>query len=252
MDDEDFLAAVEADNANTPEPVKVEVVEPSVETPVEQPAAEPEKVEPVLELTELAPEQTRPTEGFVPLGAVLDERDKRKAAEARLAQLEQQAAQRQPVQTPDPYEDPEGFAAYQQAQVGSAIQNITLNTSERFARKEHGAETVESAKAWALQRFASDPLYQTQVLNDGDPYERVVSDWRKEQMLSEVSDPKEFEQFKAWKQAQNALAGGQPPPPNAAPTIPSPSLASAPSAGNILTEVAATEEDIFAAGVPKR
>lgn len=252
MDDDDFLAAVEADNASA------SVEEPKVETPpvAEEPKAEPEKAEqeePPLELTELAPEQTKPTEGFVPLGAVLDERDKRKALEVELERLRSQQPQPQ-LQMPDPYEDPEGFASAQQALLDQRLQNITLNTSERFARKEHGPETVESAKGWALQRFGTDPLYRQQVLNDPDPYERVVKDWRAEQMLAEVN-PSEFEQFKAWKAAQGQLQmqpGGQPPPSTSAPTIPAPSLASAPSAGSILTEVPVSEEDIFDGAIPKR
>ena len=246
--DDDFLDGIE--ELSEPEPIKVEVVEPPVEKPVEQPVVEtPEP----LELTELAPEQTKPTEGFVPLGAVLDERDKRKAAEARIAQLEQQAAQRQPVQRPDAYDDPDGALAYERAEVSAALQNMTLNTSERFARKEHGVETVDLAKAWVLQRFAADPLYQTQILNDPDPYERVVADWRKDQLFAQVSDPKEFEQFQAWRQAQNTLQqGGQPPPTNQTASIPPRSLASAPSAGTMLTDPIQSDEEMFDEVIPKR
>lgn len=250
MEDEDFLAAVEADNEGAP------VVEETVaETPpAPEPVVEAPKPEPVLELTELAPEQTKPTEGFVPLGAVLDERDKRKAAEAELERIRAQQAQAQPVQKPDQWEDPEGYEAWQEARLSASIQNITLNTSERFARKEHGAETVDTAKSWALQRFTSDPLYRDQVLADPDPYERVVSDWRKDQVFKEVSDPSEFEQFKAWKAAQNQLAtqpGATPTPVTASP-IPPRSLAGAPSAGNMLVEPVQTDDEIFDEVIGKR
>lgn len=256
-DDEDFLAAVEADNKGVPEePVKVEVVEPeTAPEPALEPEAEPQaEAKPeTLELTELAPEQTKPTEGFVPLGAVLDEREKRRAAEAERDALRASQAQQQ-FQMPDAYEDPEGFAAAQQALLNQRLQTITLNTSERFARKEHGEETVEAAKAWALQRFASDPLYQQQILNDPDPYDRAVRDYRLSLVASEISDPTEFEQFKAWKAAQQQLQqqpGGQPPPPNQPPSIPPKSLASAPSAGTILDEPVQSDEDIFKEVIPK-
>jgi len=250
MDDEDFLDAIEADNAITPEPVKVEVVEPSVETPVVQPEATVETPAPVLELTELAPEQTKPTEGFIPIGAMMDERDKRKAAEARLAQLEQRQPA-QPIQMPDPYEDPEGYAAAQQAQVGGALYQINLRYSERLANVEHGAEAVKAAKDWGFAKCETDPYFNAKVAASEDPIGFVVAEYKRDEIASKV-DLTEFGQYQAWKAAQSTIAGGQPPPPNTAPAIPSPSLASAPSAGSILTEVAASEEDIFDGAIPKR
>lgn len=255
MEDDDFLAAVEADNTSTPVAEEPKP-EPPVEEPKPEPAPEPAPAEPKaeepLELTEVAPGTPKPDPGFVPIAVMLDARDRAKAAEA---ELERMRAQQQPqAETPDPMADPEGYASFQEERVSRALQNVTLNTSERFARKEHGQETVETAKAWALQRFAADPLYHQQILNDPDPYERVVTDWRREQVFSEVKDPKEFEQFKAWKQAQNALSaqpGGQPSAPNPAPSIPPPSLASAPSAGDILTEPIQGDREIFEEVLPK-
>lgn len=259
MDDEDFLAAVEADNTNAPaeeprpepEPAKVEAPqEPEPSAP-----AEPAPVEPAPEpAPAVAADPKQHEAGYVPLAVVLDTRDKLKAAEAELAHFRAQQAQQQ-VQMPDPYEDPEGFAQVQEARVQQAILNQTLNTSERFARKEYGVETVESAKAWALQRYAQDPFYQQQVLRDPDPYERVVTDFRREQVFAKVQDPSDFDAFLAWKAAQGQLQQQQAAPaasPNNAPSIPPRSLASAPSAGSVLSEPAIGEEEIFEAGVGKR
>lgn len=257
MDDDDFLEAVETDNkepkAEEPQ-AEPKAEEPKAEEPKEEPKTkEPPKAEEPLELTEVAVEAPKQAEpGFVPIAAMLDARDRAKAAEAEVQRL--RAAQ-QPVETPDPFEDPEGFAAHQQNELNHRLQSITLNTSERFARKEHGNETVTTAQQWALQRFEADPLYRQQILNDPDPYERVVTDWRREQVFTEVQDPKEFEQFKAWKQAQNALQtqqpGGQPPQPNPTSSIPSPSLASAPAAGDILTDPIQGDREIFEEVLPK-
>lgn len=249
MEDEDFLAAVEADNTSTP-------AEPKAETP--EKAEAPKEAEPqVAEELVLEPEQIVPPEKapvMVPIGVLHEVRDELNTVKADLSRF-QQAQQPPPeAQRPDEYEDPDGARAFDEAKVGRALQNITLNTSERFARKEYGTETVETAKKWALDRFQADPLYQQQILNDPDPYERVVTDWRREQVFAEVSDPKEFEQFKAWKEAQNALQTqpGAQPTPSQTSEIPPPSLASAPSAGSILTEPIQTEEEIFNEVVGKR
>jgi len=245
MDDEDFLAAVEADNANAEEvnteaPAAEEASKPEAEAPAPAEPAPAEQPAPAAE----------PGPIMVPLTALHETRDKVKDLEARLAKLQPQPA---PVEIPDRYEDPEGYEAYQEAVIQNRLLNITLNTSERFAKKEHGAETVEAAKAWATQRFASDPLYQQQVLADQDPYERVVTDYRRDQLFSKVSDPSEFDAFLAWK-AANATLAATPPgaaPPNPTPTIPPRSLASAPSAGGITTEVVQSDAEIFEEVIPK-
>lgn len=246
MEDEDFLAAVEADNDGAPveeatEQPQPEEVEAQPEPAPEQPPEPEQPVEP----------EAKPEPHAVPISALLDERDKRKQLEAELAEVrskQQQAQQVEASPPPDPYEDPEGFAKYQSAEVESKILNHTLNMSERFAVKEHGKDTVEAAKTWAQQRFASDPFYQQQVLSDADPYERVVSDYRRDQIVSKVSDPSEFEAFLAWKAAQSQITqqAATPAATPTSPAIPPRSLASAPSAGSILTEPEPTDEEIFA------
>lgn len=250
MEDEDFLAAVEADNsiASTEEPV-AETPPEQVEKPVE-----PETVEP-LELTEKAPEQPKPEEtGHAPIAALLDERDKRKAAEARLAQLEQAQQAQQTVQMPDPLEDPEGFAAAQEARVQSAMYQMNLRYSERLAVVEHGPEKVATAKAWAVAKCDADPHFNARVASSEDPVGLAVREYEREEIASKVT-PSEFEQFQAWKAAQSQLQQQAAPaaqPNQTSPTIPKPGLASAPSAGGILTEPAQSEQDMFDEVMPKR
>jgi hypothetical protein len=247
MDDEDFLAAVEADNANVP-----------VEEPSEAPAEETP-----LELTEEAPPapaetpaepaqpEARPEPQNVPITALLDERDKRKALETELAQFR---AQQQPQQAPDMFEDPDGYAAYQDRKVQAALYDTNLRWSERVATVEHGAETVGQAKEWGLARCDADPYFNAKVAASPDPVGFVVSEWKREQVASQVT-PEELTQFQAWKAAQAAIQN--PPPPSAAETppprtIPPRSLASAPSAGGIATEPEQSDEEMFAEVIPKR
>lgn len=256
MEDEDFLAAVEADNKGVPEePVKVEVVEPAPE-PTSEPVAEPqaEATPEPLELTELAPEQTKPTEGFVPLAAVLDERDKRKAIEAERDRLLAAQQQQQPVQMPDPYEDPEGFAAVQRQVNDQQLYQTRLYFSEQLAAVKHGEDTVKAAKDWGLQRCDSDPYFNAKVAASPDPIGYVVAEYKREEIASKVT-PDEFAQFQAWKAAQDQLTtqpGAPAPTPPQTSAIPAPSLASAPSAGNILTEPIQSDEEVFNEVLPKK
>lgn len=251
MDDDDFLAAVEADNANV-----------RVEEPKEEPAP--------LELTEEAPEEpvqaetpvepapepdAKPEPQSVPITAMLDERDKRKALEQELAQLRASQQQQQPQAVPDVFEDPDGFAAYQDQKVQQALYQQNLRWSERTATIEHGAETVNQAKEWAVARCDADPYFNAKVAASPDPIGFAVSEWKREQIASQVT-PEDLTQFQAWKAAQAQLQASAAPQGAAEPitprTPPPRSLASAPSAGNVLTEVEPTEEDIFAGAIPKR
>lgn len=258
MEDEDFLAAVEADNAGTP---VVEAPEPPVVEPkppvAEQPApAEPVPTEPatpteppVGDVTVKAPQ---PDPGFVPIAALLDARDKAKALETELNQLRAKQPQ---VQEPDPMEDPEGYAAFQRSFTQQVALNTKLDLSEDMARERHGDDLVEQAKAWAVQRFAQSPSYQAEVLAQRNPYAYVVAEYQRTEALKKIGDPSRIDAFLAWEQAQQQLQ--QQPvapaaPPNPPSAIPPRSLASAPSAGSVMDDPAQTDEEAFNEVMPKR
>lgn len=232
MDDEqdDFAAAFKPE-ATEQEPV---APEPVVEAPVVEP-------EPVAEPAPPAPEpEAKPDPQHVPITALLDERDKRKAMEQELERL--RAAQKPPEApvVPDMFDDPEGFAAYQDQKVQAVVYAQNLRFSERMAVKEHGAETFTKAKEWGLAKCDTDPHFNAKVAASDDPYELVVSEWKREQIASQFN-PDDFAQFQAWKAAQSAVQEQTKPPVTAPPR----SLASAPSAGSILTEVDPSEEEAF-------
>lgn len=280
MGDEDFLAAVEADNASAPvEGPKEPVAAP--ETPAAEPPKEPEPAdkprdehgkfkakvpeappEPQAAAVEPTPAPAPPAQpepGFVPIAAMLDARDKAKAEAERAtqaeAELQRLRAAQQPAEVPDPANDPIGYARHQQAELQNALLNQTLNFSERLARKDHGSEVVDAAQAWAKQKLASDPLYVQQIYSDADPYGRLVTDYKREQLFSQVTDPSEIDEFRAWKAAKGQLAQQQAAPAAEAPlapAIPPRSLASAPSAGDVLTQPVLSDEEAFAEAFPKR
>lgn len=252
MDDEDFLAAVEADNANLPveepkeEPAPLELTEeapPVAETPAAEPAPE------AVQVTTEAPV-------MVPIGVLHEVRDELRNVKADISRFQQaQQPQPEPQQAPDMFEDPDGFASYQDQKMQQQLYQANLRWSERVAAVEHGAETVSQAKEWGLARCDADPYFNAKVAASGDPVGFVVSEWKREQIASQVT-PEELTQFQAWKAAHAAIQAPQPPgaaaPPNSSPTAPPRSLASAPSAGGVLTEVEQSDEEAFNEVIPKR
>jgi len=226
MSDENFLDGLNDEAVlDLPEEAIVPESTPVVEEAPSEPTPEPE---------------AKPEPQHVPITALLDERDKRRALEEQVRVL--QAAQQPQAESaaPDMFEDPDGFAAYQQQINQQATLNAKLDISEEMARDKFGDEEVETAKNWALQQFATRPGFQQQVLGQRNPYRYVVEQYKREQIASQVN-PDDFAQYQAWKTAQSQLQATVTPTPAAPPK----SLASAPSAGGITTEPVQSDEEMF-------
>lgn len=200
-------------SASSPEPAPVEVATPAP-----------------------APQEAPPP-AHVPISALMDERDKRKAMEAQLSALQAQQ-QRAAPPPPDRYDDPEGYEAFQEARFQQAIYETRRDMSKRFAEMQHTPEVVAIAHEWALNRAASDPEFNAKAFASPDPYGFAVAEMRKEQLLQTVDpgkfDPAQYQQFLTW-QAQQAGQGQQQqafaPVPSQPPQPLPVSLATAPSAG---------------------
>lgn len=198
-----------------PEPVQTPLEAAPAPEPVSTPAPVAEPVQP----------------GYVPITAMMDERDKRKALEAQLQQLRAQTPQ--PV-APDPYEDPEGYQAHREQIIEQRMFGQALAFSKRLQETIHGRDTVEQAHVWGLARCDADPLFNHRVRSSDDPYEFVVAEWKRDQVLSSLQGD-DLDQFRAWKASQGAAQPQAPVaqvaiiPPQVAPPR---SLASAPAAGS--------------------
>lgn len=206
------------------EAVQEEAIEP---TPAEQPS-EPAAVE---EAPPVAEPKVDP--GFVPIGVVLDERDKRKQLERELEQYRQQQQAPEPV---DPWTDLDGALAQRDQQYQQMLFQQKLEMSRRFAEIQHGKEEVETAVNWARALCDTDQAFNHKVYTSSDPIGFAVEQYRKEQIASSMSMD-DFKAFQAWKASQNnpqpqaaAPVMAQPAP---SPTPPPPprSLATAQSAG---------------------
>jgi len=195
------------------------------------------------------PEPPRADPGFVPISAMLDEREKRQKTEAKLRELE--AQQRQPEPVPS-IQDPEQLAAYIEARAERAAWDAKANWSEHSARDKHGAETVDKALEWAFakgeaekKQFGFSPFALEQV-RAVHPVDWVVKQYKEDEEFSRLRDPEKRkayieEQARALgfisDPAQAATPAAPQPAPNSQPAkpVPSRSLASAPSAGGTQT-----------------
>lgn len=183
MADQDFLDGMIADE----EPVSAEPEVAPVEEVVAEPAQpEPEPTpEPVSEPTpELEAPKDEPR--TVPLATFLDQRDELRELKRQKEQWE--AQQRQPQQRIDPFDDPEGYAAQleQRLEQGRIQERFAL--SDRFARKEHGAETVDAAVQWAQQRAQQDPTFAAGYMREADPVDWIVQQHKRDALLSDIGN----------------------------------------------------------------
>ena len=204
--------------APQPQPEVAPETPPEPQVPVEvaaQPAPEPDAGEP-------------PTlqAGHVPIAAMLDEREKRQAAERRARELEdwkrqQEEAFAQPLPT-------DQILAAQRYQ-------DNLRYSRKFAERQYGKELIDQVHQWAYDRAERDPYFNAEMAAHDDPYEAAVLAYNREQVLQAVS-PADLEAFRAWKAAQAAAQGAPTPQPGApagltAPKPPPVSLANASGTG---------------------
>lgn len=196
-----------------------------------------------------APEQPASQPGYVPLAAVLDERDRRQALEAENAALR---AQIQPPTIPDPYEDPEGFAHHQAAAMERGAKLQGLQMSRLVATQQHGQELVDQAMAWAAQHADRDPGFRDRTYNSHHPVDLAVTEFKRHQLLNDVGeDPDAYVRRRAAELGFVAPASANPsaaPAGQAAspkPAAPRPSLAAAPSAGAVSGPVVRTGDDRF-------
>ena len=208
MDKLDFLDGSQ-------EPVE-ELVPEVVEAPEPEPSPEPEPApEPEAQPAPVATPVAQPEPGHVPLAAMLEERDKRKALEEQIRALQS----KQPVpDIPDVLEDPEGYAAALNQQFQQRDYQTRLHFSEQLASVKHGADTLAKAKEWGVAKCDQDPHFNSRVASAVDPYEIVVGEYLKDQITSKVT-LSDFEAFQAWKaaQAQVEAAAMQPAAPAAQP-----------------------------------
>lgn len=181
------------------------------------------------------PEAAQPAPGHVPISALMDERDRRKAAEDQVRQFQQRQAP--PPAVPDPVEDPQGWQAHQANLIDAAEWKAVTSISQLMANKEHGAEAVSAAAQAFAAEAAQKPWLWRDLRQQPHPYEWTVNWHRRHQAVSNDAD---LDAFIAWKAGQSGQPPAQPvaaaapaAPARPAPAAPPPSISSAPGAGGL-------------------
>jgi hypothetical protein len=224
-----------------PEPVAA-IAEPAV---VEEPSAPEPQPEPAPE-----PAAKEDDQRTVPLATLLDVRDERNELKRRLAEMEaRQAPPSEPAQMPDPTDDPQGYASWLDSRVQQAEVATRFQTSDLIAKQQHGAEVVEAAGAWAMERAKTDPVFASAYMREAHPIDWIVRQHKRDGLLSQIGD-RSLDDFVKEYVAQNGEKLGLTAP-NAAVVIPAPagaqqapkpasppqSLASAPSRGGAVKDI---------------
>lgn len=238
MSNLDFLEGETPNESATPVEQVAETPTEPTPGPVRGPDGKFAKAETPVDVTP-APEPAAPPPptpepraepGHIPITALLEERDKRKALEARIAAFE---AQQQQPQPPDRYEDPDGYEAWREQQIESRLYSQRLTFSRQIAELRHTPELVAQAHEWAYAKAEADPLFNAKAQQAPDPYEFAVTEFKRDQVLSRF-EPSDYDQYLAWKASQGAPQAPQAAlaaPPQS--PIPPRSLASAPAAGGL-------------------
>lgn len=172
--------------AITPEPNPAEAPSPPAEAQAPAEAVAETAPEPQPEPT---PAPQTPKDGpMAPVAALLDERDKRKAAEQRLAELEARLAQQQPQETPDPYDDPAGYQAHIASQVQVQALSLKFDLSESMAREKYGDDAVTAAMEWGAQKAQANAGFRDEFLAQKNPIDWVVRQQQRDSLLSAIGD----------------------------------------------------------------
>jgi hypothetical protein len=185
----------------------------------EEPATPaPEPSAPVIEAEKPAAPEPEPqgdgrardpeTGRFVPISALLDERDKRQAETRKREELEQQLQRYQQPQQPEQVPtDPSGIIQYALAEQQRIAFNERLNTSELMARQAHGEDIVSEAQQAFLAAVGQNPMLQQQLQGQIHPYDFVVKWHRQHKLMSEIGqDPEAWRKSEAEKIRAQVLA----------------------------------------------
>lgn len=217
---------------------------PQAQTPEAAPPPEPQPQPADTATPAPQPEPQRPPD--VPLATYLDTREELKTAKARLAELERLQQPPEPVKVPDLYDSPEEYQQYIEQQVQQRLAAVEWGVIERLSTQTtvaaHGAETLEAAKAWAVENRQTRPYLGQMFKSQPDPFGWLVGEYQRDRLLKDLgSDPdayvrRRFAELEPGSAPQPAATTPAPQPAQGPAATPQPSppprsLASLPGSG---------------------
>lgn len=181
---DDILKDDPAEKVSAPEQTE-ETKDVTGETEVDE-VAEETVIEETKEEAEppAAKEETK-EQSQVPLASLLDEREKRQAAEKRVEELE---AQKEPEK--DFFEDPEGRLKKLESDLEARTTNRFVDLTVDLARKNH--DDFDEVMAGWKELVDANPGILQQVMSSENPGEESYKIAKQYQSVQEIGDPKEY------------------------------------------------------------
>ncbi len=175
--------ADDLDNVFPDEPVETPEVIEEPQVVVDEPAEVVPEPEPQPAAPQ--PEPHRPEPGFVPIQALLEEREKRRAAEEASQRYQ---AQQQQFQRPDPLDDPDGYEAFQVNYLNQQLAAQKFEMSDMMARQAHGTEVVDTAIQWAQQKAQGDPVFAASYMRERHPIDWIVQQHKQAGLIEQIGN----------------------------------------------------------------
>jgi hypothetical protein len=156
------------------------------EEPVDD-AEEPVKTEPEVETT------TAEKVEHGTLTGMMDEREKRQKAVAKVEELEAKLAafEAKPEDEVSIFEDEAGYKAQQDKKFQQDLRNSSLNMSQAFAEKEFGEDKVAKATKWMQDEGVKSPFIVNQFNDAKLPFHKLVELHEAEQVRLDPTSYKE-------------------------------------------------------------
>ena len=180
-----------------PEPADAEKAE---QEQVEAPKGEKTEVEPEKEATKEEAKEADsqesspdPESSVIPITALHGERDRRKAAEARAKELEEQLSSKDEAEPTSVFTDETKFRDEILSKVEQDRLADRLEMSEKFARRFHGDEVVDKAMDWFIPAAQENPTLQKKFNDAGNDVDKVVELFKANEAVSKLDDPEALE-----------------------------------------------------------
>jgi len=193
------------------------------------------------EVTETVTEAEAPAEtptqkdNFVPLAALIEEREKARAYREQLAELQRQqeaaaVAERRSM-VPDPIEDPMGFRQHVLEEARQIFRWENLERSRAQAVETYGQEFVAEVATFIAEQEKSDPTLTERVLAASNPAEFCIALKKRHDAVHAIeADPDEYVRRRALELGLTQPVAAEIPTP-APKSVQPRSIVSAPSKG---------------------